>query len=353
MNRSKQDSQHITGLKEEINLLKTFIMESYNNLTELRRAEESIETERRFQPMSGGNTYLGVQNPYRDDSTLSHNPMGGWEAYEPPIPRPPMPTSNACGSQSGDSSSDDGVDDNSDANSTNSQEQRDQGHPGSTGDTSNTERLIPGLPSGPRLPYDDVVKPRVHRESNLLLQIVPYKPISLYPGNSDRLILGGHGAASESKSTKGGATDSVRLLLEKWTTSGAAPVSDILDEEAAKEKKVVSVGESLIVFGFAKIVPVSWLKNVELQTLHSKRSGHYPQEPDMLEMISPMHIIRDCLNILVSNPIKCRHHLLHCMVHSQNPDILFTILRFHVGRIFGNNLIPLPNLQVVMLGMIY
>jgi len=353
MDRSKQDSEHITGLKDEIKLLKTFIMESYNNLMELRRAEQSIEIERPFQPMSGGNAHLGVQNPYRDDSTLPQNPMGGLEAYEPPIPRSPTPTSSARGSESGDSSSDDGVDDDADANSTKSQDQQDQGHPGFAGDTSNTGGLIPGLPSRPRLPHDDAAKPRVHRESNLLLQIVPYKPVSLNPGNSDRLILGVHGPASESKSITGGATDSVRLLLEKWTTSGAAPVSDILDEEAAKEKKEVSVGESLLVFGFANTVPVSCLMNVELQALHSKRSGHCPQERDIMKMISPTHIIRDCLNILVPNPIECRHHLRDFMVHSQNTDILLLALRSHVGRISGNDLIPLPNLQVAILGMRY
>lgn len=48
--RSKEDSKQISGLVEEINVLKTLIIENYNNVSELQRAEQKSEAEARRHP---------------------------------------------------------------------------------------------------------------------------------------------------------------------------------------------------------------------------------------------------------------------------------------------------------------
>ena len=252
ISRSKQDSEHITGLKVEIKLLKTFIMESYNNLIELRRAEQSTEAEAQYQPMFGGSNHPGVHHPYGDGSTFPPNPTGGSNAYESPITRSPSPTSNASKSENEDSNSDDEADDY--VNSTKSKDQNDQDGTGPAGDTSNKEGLISRLSFQPRSSYNDASDPTIHRESNLLLQMVPYGLRLPNRIRSDRLIPGGQGPDSDTKSATQEATNSVRLLLDKWTTLGSAPVSNVLDEEAATEKNEASVGGPPFVLKLADII---------------------------------------------------------------------------------------------------
>lgn len=65
--------------------------------------------------------------------------------------------------------------------------------------------------------------------------MVPYNPFGSGPLLSDRLIGSGHVADSGTTSVTQEVTKSVRALLDKWTTSGSAPISNILDEEAARE----------------------------------------------------------------------------------------------------------------------
>ena len=74
--------------------------------------------------------------------------------------------------------------------------------------------------------------------------MIPYNPASstaAYLDSSNRLIPYGLGAVPGSdlnpKPAMREATKSVRLLLDKWTTSGSTPVSDILDAEDAKGYK--------------------------------------------------------------------------------------------------------------------
>lgn len=72
----------------------------------------------------------------------------------------------------------------------------------------------------------------------MLLQMIPYRPISSNPANLDRsgrLITYGpsidNNFGNDTKPSMEEATKSVRLLLDKWTTSGSAPVAAILNEE--------------------------------------------------------------------------------------------------------------------------
>lgn len=230
----------------EIKLLKTFVKESYNNLIALRRAEQSTEAEAQYQPMSGDGSHMTIQ--HWDGSTFPSDPISASNPFEPPVKRSPPPSSNASKSDNEDSNTDDGGnnDDHNDINSTNSKDQNDHDGAGPKRDASSAKGLVSGVPYQPRPSYNDASDPDTHRESNLLLQMVPYNPSGPDPIRSDRLISGGHGPDSGTTFATQEVTNNVRLLLDKWTTSGSAPLSNILDEEAAKEKDEASVpGSSL------------------------------------------------------------------------------------------------------------
>lgn len=235
--RSKKDSEHISGLKSEIRLLKTFIMESYNNLTELRRAEQSAEAESRFDSESRGPSHPVAPHPYGDGGNAIVIPVDGPNAYEPRITRSPSLRPSASNSDSENSGSDDGADDDDDGvNSTTSTNQSDNLAAGGTC-TPNAEELLMEISHQPLTSAEnDRSDSRAQRESNILLQIVPYRPRVADPIRSEGLIWSGQSSDSGRMSAKQEATNSVRLLLDKWTNSGSAPIANILDEEAAREK---------------------------------------------------------------------------------------------------------------------
>lgn len=221
----------------DIKLLKTFINENYDNLISLRRAEQSAKVEARHRPMSG-------YYPSADGSTFPSDPISASYVFEPPIARSPSPASNTSKSDNEDSNNDDrrDEDDHNDVSSTRSKEQNDRDSAGPKRDASSAKGLVSGVPYQPRSSYVDSSDPATHRESNLLLQMVPYKPGRPDPIRSDRLISGGDGPDSGTISATQEVTKSVRLLLDKWTTSGSGPISNILDEEAAREEDEASVG---------------------------------------------------------------------------------------------------------------
>lgn len=234
IDRSKQDSEHINGLKDEIRLLKTFIMESHNNVLELRRAEQSTEAEKLSQPISGHRESFGTNLPDATSNMSPSNRIGESSYYESPVLRSPSPRSSVSDSDKEDSSSDAGTIDD-DSNRKRPQDQINQ----AIRDGSNSNERVPRRKCDPfplRLTYKDPPDPDTNRESTLLLQMVPYRPKFPFPIRPDRLISGGQGPESGSKSATQEATDSVRLLLDKWTTSGSAPISNILDEEVARER---------------------------------------------------------------------------------------------------------------------
>ena len=90
MSRSKQDSGQLTGLKEEIELLKTLIIESHNNVTNLQRAEELTKAEDSHEPLPNG---PNLYEPHSFDN-----------AHGNPAPYPPEPpAAPPSGSSSSDS----------------------------------------------------------------------------------------------------------------------------------------------------------------------------------------------------------------------------------------------------------
>ena len=229
----------MTGLKVEIQLLATLVKENYDKLMALRQAEQSTEAEARYQPVSGDGMHSKVLNPLVDDSILPSDPIDASNGLEPPTRRSSSPTPNASDSDHEDSDSDDDDIDNDDSSSTKSQS--DHGDTGPKGIAFDVKGMISGSTSKPRLSYNDASDPIVHRESDLLLQMVPYRPRGPHPIRSDYLLAGGQDPDNGRGTTTEEATKSIRLLLDKWTTMGSAPISNILDEETAQEKIEASV----------------------------------------------------------------------------------------------------------------
>ena len=216
----------------DLTLLKTFIKESYDNLSALQRAEhlsaEHLSAEQssaRYQTPSGEGSHITIPHPYVDSRTFPSDPISGPSAPEPLTTRSPSPPSNLPKSEDEESNTDDGGDeDNHEVGSTKSKDQKDHEGAGPSGDTPSATGLTSAYAASN--PY---------RESDLLQQMVPYSPGGSGPVWSDRLIAGGHGPDSGTTSAAQQVTKSVRLLLDKWTTSGSASISNILDEEAARE----------------------------------------------------------------------------------------------------------------------
>ena len=230
LHRSKEDSGHLTDLKIEIKLLKTFIMENYNNLTELRHAEQLAEAEADYAPNPGG--FSGYHPPYVNDGTFAPNPPGG--SREPSKMRSPSLTSDGSLSEKDDLDS---------ADEAAAAADTDDNGTKPAGGTSMAEPLMSRVAFPTRPSNYSISDPSRDRESSFLLQIVPYRPIPPKLMNPNRLIsLDGRGPDRDAKTATQEATNSVRLLLDKWTTSGSAPVSDLLKEEAARDNREASVG---------------------------------------------------------------------------------------------------------------
>ena len=208
--RSKEDSQHISGLKDEITLLKAFIMESYNNLTELRRNESRAEMESEYQPNDSG---------YGDSSAAASYPQ----------------SDNDQNAESGSSSSDDEPGPLDADRETSMEAQRLTSQQGDN--RRDPSREISKYSTQPPTPKNGPASRDAHRESNLLLQMVPYRPKLPGPIRSDRLLPAAPGQDGSKATTSKGPTESVRYLLDKWTVSGSTPISTILDEESSKEER--------------------------------------------------------------------------------------------------------------------
>lgn len=216
----------------------------------------------------------------------------------------PSPTVNATKSDDEDSITVDGSDDDDDHNDVNSMKSKDQNADDGAEpkrDASSAEGSISGVPYRPRLFGNDSSDLDAHRESNLLLAMVPYRPEGPDRKHSDRLISGGHGPDSGTTSTTREVTESVRLLLDKWTTSGSAPISNMLDEEAAREKDKASVGGPSPVLKLANIIlSVSWRISTEFLNLNWRGTeGVHPQQPNLMKPRSVIHMTQERTNTLI------------------------------------------------------
>ncbi len=228
--RSREDSGHISTLGIEIKLLKTFIVENYSNLEELRRAEHEYSA--RETRSQSGDAYVKPENS-------TNRPPAQEQEYRAPIIHPSnapeMPRSPSFHSDT-ESLGFDASDD--EASDQERKDPEDKPDPRRTGQGPNVNNVVQKhTPQPPPPPYEGPSESNVHRESNLLLQMVPYRPASSDPLRPRFLLTGGQVQNNDGKSGMEEATASVRLLLDKWTNPGSAPISDLLGEEAANDSE--------------------------------------------------------------------------------------------------------------------
>ena len=211
----------------------------------LRRAEQASEDEARYQPTSGATAYPETHDPSCQDGGFAatpnrtNGPDSQWPpVYGPPVPQNPTLSSDDHKSEEANPSSDD--EDSAKASSTTITSDDDDSNSRKAAyegdDTATPARgiLQPGSTISRSSPYV-IASPRAtHQQSNLLHSIIPYRPLIGHSVGSDRLILAGQNLSRNSTAVS--QTESVRKLLDKWTTSGSAVVSTLLDEEAANEK---------------------------------------------------------------------------------------------------------------------
>lgn len=209
--RSQEGSEHLLGLREEIQALKTLIIENHNNVTELQYAERHAQAEAIRDLSSQSDVLEGQPNNVRELSPLRDMTPG-----EAPSSIGPTALQDQGDQEDSGSSDED-----------------------SSATASNERTAVQRLSI-----HNRNMGPDPHRASSLLLQMVPYTPRTSNAAHSEpwnRLISSGAGEAvsmlTDAKPAMEEATNSVRLLLDKWTTSGSAPLSDMLIEESLKDPR--------------------------------------------------------------------------------------------------------------------
>ncbi|KAL8954310.1 MAG: hypothetical protein Q9183_007205 [Haloplaca sp. 2 TL-2023] len=204
-------------------------MENHNHLADLRQAENVTAAEFAYRPVEhGGN---------RQANAKLSGPSEVPNVYETPVlrSRTPYPAAKK--------STDDLF---------HHQDQRDDVEPVESNDGKEADTIKAQRPDDiagaqiqktskslvPPQSSNDTSHPRTRRESDLLLQMIPYRPSFLRPLRSDYLLTDGPIPESCTESVTQEATNSIRLLLDRWTTAGSGLVSSTLDQEAAKDKDV-------------------------------------------------------------------------------------------------------------------
>lgn len=240
MSRSKEDSEQISGLREEIALLKTLIIENHDNATKLQRAEQRAEAEDRQRTSRGGYMHQGSQPIPGYPEPVS--PRGMDLPYSEP-PEPPVSPSSASSLSESDHEDQNPHNTSPDATRM-SQDKAHQTSAKPPNYINNADRKLGDSVVQLASAYYSDIEFDKPRTSTLLLQMIPYEPSTSVPPYRDRsnyLISAGSnqtpGLEIGPKPAINEANRSVRLLLDKWTTSGSAPVSHILDAEATKDSQ--------------------------------------------------------------------------------------------------------------------
>ncbi|KAL9607493.1 MAG: hypothetical protein Q9167_007594 [Letrouitia subvulpina] len=218
--QSKDDSKGISELMEEVRLLKLIIIENHDNSTRLRNAEISNNVEAMHAPQTSYENFGDCTEPYS-----AHGPFPPGQIS--PVERSPSSTSVVSISDDEDLERDHNTNYNKDV------DQKEQGNDLQGQDIMGLNRWSPPQPE---MSTSCAPTTNIHRESDLLLQMVPYRPYSISIP-SQNLISGVPDPHKPMISDVQNTTDIIRLLLNKWTISGSPPVSEVLNEEAARESK--------------------------------------------------------------------------------------------------------------------
>ena len=204
----------------------------------LQRAEQRTEAEAGRYPFPRYDLHRGPQPPYDFLEPPQPDRLNIPNMNDIPSPRSPSADSSLSEPENEDRGPD------KTAGSTRDIPQRNQIHSeyaDSSDDDAHPTNTYQesALQSQPE--YKDNSGSAKTRTSTLLLEMVPFKPrtsdtayyhrpnhlISAGPSEPARLNTNPKPAMEE-------ATKSVRLLLDKWTTSGSAPIASLLVEESAK-----------------------------------------------------------------------------------------------------------------------
>ena len=183
--------------------------------------------------------YQGPQTPYNFHDPLSSTRLDLANMNGIPLPRSPSPVSSISESGDEDSGATKTV---SNSRHRSSPIQNDHESSRALDDNTQEENAFQESSVQPLSTFGNTSKSGTHRASTLLLQMVPYRPIAPNPAKFDRsghLITIGPSRhtrlETDSKLAMEEATKSVRLLLDKWTTSGSGPVSAMLNEKATRD----------------------------------------------------------------------------------------------------------------------
>ncbi|KAL8956295.1 MAG: hypothetical protein Q9193_006148, partial [Seirophora villosa] len=211
----------------EIKLLKTLIVENRSNLEELRLAEQDSEA----QDTQDSAKYTHVLTPDgRIPYPQEQKPQVS--SKQPRSPRGRSPISDPVHSKTEYPEAEKADEEVSDLEGKDPEDKTDPCR------TDKEARKINAIQEGltqPPPPYRGPSETSMHRESNLLLQMVPYTSGFLNPRPPQYPITGTRGPDNDVKSGMQEATSNIRLLLDKWTKPGSGPVADLLAEEAAKD----------------------------------------------------------------------------------------------------------------------
>jgi len=207
-------------------------------VTKLQRAEQREEAEDNQTGHSAQGMPHGPLPPYAYPE--SYLPAGSMDDPSPEVPVSPSTPSDLSESDNEGSQPDQNA--RNTASSTLSQDQRENKHVKFSNDDPNAEKGHQHSAVQLLSAYDGAVRPGPTRTSSLLFQMIPYRPSAPTPSNfdtTDRLISAGPGGIpvqeTDPRPAMTEATRSVRLLLDKWTTSGSASLSEILDNNADKK----------------------------------------------------------------------------------------------------------------------
>lgn len=194
-------------------------------MTNLQCAEQRVEVEEYQEPLPSISGYHGSQpllRPFPPIPTYDMDIPYGDPPGAAPRERPASPPSSSRSST-----------DHEDGDDIEAAEDATRAHKTSH---SASAYLDNNAITTKHMPGNSTVHSKNTPTSALLLQMIPYQPPK---SNSPRFLPAGPGEAPSvdvnPESTMAEATHSVRLLLDKWTTPGSAPISDILDEEIAKD----------------------------------------------------------------------------------------------------------------------
>ena len=211
-------------------MLKTLIIDNHDNLTILQRAEQNADAEivhassqgEKMNPKSLTAPDIPNSPSHNDDHKTS------FESEDAAAFVLPVSGASKSGSEDGDFEDRNG----NEADHVSSEHKNSRSRINSLNSGVGNNDPAQNSAGHQLSTYSGSARLGTSRTSALLLQMVPFQPRNLdplYRKSSNRLIS--NGPKFDTKPALEEATKSLRLLLDKWTISGFAPVAKTLDEK--------------------------------------------------------------------------------------------------------------------------